>query len=127
MKPISSSQCSKQTYTITICPYFRVQKNEEYIEIMLLHARQRRTCTSYSLWSKILKTFLHYHAWYANHCSVYQAELTATRDTNGHIIIWTDSLSYLLAIKLITIRSKTVPDCFASVRNIATSNTVELR
>ena len=51
VKPISSSQCSKQKYTIMKFPYFRVQKIEEYIEITLLYRRQRRTCTTCSyLW-----------------------------------------------------------------------------
>ena len=47
--------------------------------------------------------------------------------TNQHIIIWTDSLSSLMAIRSINIRSKTVADSLTTVRNIATANTVELR
>ena len=70
-----------------------------------------------------------------DYCSVYQAELTAIREacnflletTNEHIIIWTDSLSSLMAIRSNTIRSKTVAECLNAIRNIATANTVELR
>ena len=70
-----------------------------------------------------------------DYCSVYQAELTAIREacnfikeeTNKHIIIWTDSLSSLMAIRSNNIRSKTVVNCLTAIRNIATTNTVELR
>ena len=70
-----------------------------------------------------------------DYCSVYQAELTAIREacnfikeeTNKHIIIWTDSLSSLMAIRSNNIRSKTVFNCLTAIRNIATTNTVELR
>ena len=47
--------------------------------------------------------------------------------TNQHIIICTDSLPSLMAIRSINIRSKTVADSLTTIRNIATANTVELR
>ena len=33
--------------------------------------------------------------WFPDYREKYQAELTSTRETKGHIIIWTESLSYL--------------------------------
>jgi ribonuclease HI len=56
-----------------------------------------------------------------DHCSVFQAELSAIRDAcnnltteeNKHIIISTDSLSAIQALTICTIRSRTVIDCYS--------------
>ena len=70
-----------------------------------------------------------------DHCSVFQAELSAIRDAcnnltaeeNKHIIIWTDSLSAIQALTTCTIRSRTVIDCYTAISRIANNNKVELR
>ena len=70
-----------------------------------------------------------------DHCSVFQAELSATRDAcnnltteeNKHIIIWTDSLSAIQALTTYTMRSRTVIDCYTAISRIANNNKVELR
>ena len=70
-----------------------------------------------------------------DHCSVFQAELSAIRDAcnnltteeNKHIIIWTDSLSAIQALTTYTMRSRTVIDCYTAISRIANNNKVELR
>jgi ribonuclease HI len=70
-----------------------------------------------------------------DHCSVFQAELSAIRDAcnnlttekNKHIIIWTDSLSAIQALTTCTIKSRTVLDCHTAISRIANNNKVELQ
>jgi ribonuclease HI len=70
-----------------------------------------------------------------DHCSVFQAELSAIRDAcnnltteeNKHIIIWTDSLSAIQALTTCTIKSRTVIDCYTAISRIAKNIKVELR
>ena len=70
-----------------------------------------------------------------DHCSVFQAELTAIMDAcnnlttmeNKQIIIWTDSLSSIQALTTCTIRSKTVIDCYTAAISRIIANTVEIR
>jgi ribonuclease HI len=70
-----------------------------------------------------------------DHCSVFQAELSATRDAcnnltteeSKHTIIWTDSLSAIQALTTCTIRSRTVLDCNTAIGHIANNYKVEIR
>ena len=70
-----------------------------------------------------------------DYCTVFQAELTAIREacrylattTNKHIIIWTDSLSSIEAVKTLSIRSRTTKECHEALNNLGISNTLELR
>ena len=70
-----------------------------------------------------------------DHCTVFQAELSAIREAcnylnnerNKHIIIWTDSLSSIQALTTCTIRSKTTLDCLKAISCTATHNTLEVR
>ena len=89
---------------------------------------QKITATQYTLLHEASHRLLEF-------CSMYQAELTAIREscnsqleeTNKHIIIWTDDLSSLMVIRSNTILSKTVADCLVTTRTITTTYTVELR
>jgi hypothetical protein len=70
-----------------------------------------------------------------DHCPVFQTELSAIRDAcnnltteeNKHIIIWTDSLSAIQALKTCNIRSRAVIDCYTAISRIANNNKVEIR
>ena len=72
--------------------------------------------------------------WLPDYCTVFQAELTAiteacthlTSNNNKHIIIWTDSLSSMQAIKTLNIKSRTVGECLNALNHLGTTNTLEL-
>jgi ribonuclease HI len=65
-----------------------------------------------------------------NHCSVFQAELSAiwdacdnlTTEESKRIIISTDSLSAFQALTTCTIRSRTVLDCYIVISRTANNN-----
>ena len=46
---------------------------------------------------------------------------------NKHIIIWTDSLSSIQAIRTLNIKSRIVGECFNALNHLGTTNTLELR
>ena len=44
-----------------------------------------------------------------------------------HVVIWTDSLSSIVALNATTIRSKTIRSCYTSLNTLGGANSVELR
>ena len=69
------------------------------------------------------------------HCTVFQAELCAIKEAchqlrtmnNKKIIVWTDSLSSIMALSATIINSKTVRSCYSAMNDLGRHNNVELR
>jgi ribonuclease HI len=65
-----------------------------------------------------------------DYCTVFQAELTAIREacnylantSNKHIIVWTDSLSSIKAVTTLSIKSRTIRNCYEDLNTLRTNS-----